>query len=236
MNVACETVASETDCFARDGFTFIRSLLPLEQVEQLRIAITSISGADERAGVRGLLQRCPAIAALSQSQALLDAVTSLTGDKPFAVRGILFDKNPRANWRVTWHQDLTIAVRERVDMPGFGPWSVKGGVIHSHAPVNVLERMLTTRIHLDDTDETNGALQIIRGSHRSGKLNEAAIARAVQDGETVACVARAGDALVMRPLLLHSSSPAIAPIHRRVIHMEYAMEELPAPLQWFERT
>jgi hypothetical protein len=37
----------------------------------------------------------------------------------------------------------------------------------------------------------------------------------------------------MRPLLLHSSSPSLSPLHRRVIHLDFASEMLPNPLQWF---
>ena len=46
------------------------------------------------------------------------------------------------------------------------------------------------------------------------------------------CTAKAGDVLVMRPLLLHSSSPAMQPLHRRVIHTEYAAIALPEGLEW----
>lgn len=38
----------------------------------------------------------------------------------------------------------------------------------------------------------------------------------------------------MRPLLLHASSPAASPGHRRVLHVEYAAAGLPGGLQWYE--
>ena len=60
--------------------------------------------------------------------------------------------------------------------------------------------MLTVRIHLDEVTEENGPLQVIPGSHRSGKelrLNET-LPRTV--------LADQGDVLLMRPLLLHASS------------------------------
>jgi hypothetical protein len=235
MNSADRTVAPESGCFDRDGFTYIRALLSLEEVEALRAAVAPLFQQGDRAGVRGLLQDCPAVAELAKLPALVGRLTDLVGAKPFAVRGILFDKNPDANWRVAWHQDLAIAVRARADVPRFGPWSVKGGVVHTHAPVSVIERMLTVRIQLDDADETNGALQVIPDSHRSGKLDGSATERKIASARPVTCTARAGEALVMRPLLLHASAPAVSPTHRRVIHIEYATEDLPTPLQWFER-
>jgi len=48
-------------------------------------------------------------------------------------------------------------------------------------------------------------------------------------------LAEQGAILAFRPLILHASAPASAPAHRRVIHIEYAMQELPAPLEWYER-
>src|SRR5215218_10063351 len=235
MTPARRTVAPETGCFDRDGFTYIRALFSLEEVDALRAAVTPLFQQSDRAGVRGLLQHCSAVVEIARTPALIEALTDLAGTKPFAVRGILFDKNPDANWRVSWHQDLAIAVRERADIPGFGPWSVKGGVVHAHAPVSVLERMLTVRIHLDDADESNGALQVLPDSHRAGKLDGSAAERKIEATKPVTCTAHAGDALVMRPLVLHASAPAVSPTHRRVIHIEYAVDELPEPLQWFER-
>ena len=72
------------------------------------------------------------------------------------VRGIYFDKRVDANWKVAWHQDLSIAVKAKAKIEGYGPWSVKAGITHVQPPVSVLEQMLTVRLHLDDTDETNG--------------------------------------------------------------------------------
>jgi ectoine hydroxylase-related dioxygenase (phytanoyl-CoA dioxygenase family) len=47
------------------------------------------------------------------------------------------------------------------------------------------------------------------------------------------CCLHAGDALVMRPLLLHASSPSRKPDHRRVIHLEFAAEDLlPPSMKW----
>ena len=39
----------------------------------------------------------------------------------------------------------------------------------------------------------------------------------------------------MRPLVLHASAAAQSPSHRRVIHIEYASEDLPNGLQWNNR-
>jgi ectoine hydroxylase-related dioxygenase (phytanoyl-CoA dioxygenase family) len=144
---------------------------------------------------------------------------------------LLFDKPPEANWKVPWHQDLTIAVKEKRDTPGFGPWSIKAGVLHVQPPVAVLETMLAVRIHLDDCDESNGPLRVIPGSHLLGRLSTEQI-REMSAPPAVSCTVEAGGALLMRPLLLHASSASRSPLHRRVIHIEFASCDLPGELEW----
>jgi ectoine hydroxylase-related dioxygenase (phytanoyl-CoA dioxygenase family) len=137
-----------------------------------------------------------------------------------------------ANWKVPWHQDLTIEVRERIDMPGFGPWSVKGGVAHVQPPVSLLEQMLAVRIHLDDSTAENGPLRVIPGSHRAGRLTvEEMLELREKHGEVALSVARGG-VILMRPLLAHASSAAERPTNRRVVHLEFAAGELPGGLRW----
>jgi len=148
------------------------------------------------------------------------------------VRGILFDKTPVTNWKVAWHQDLTIAVRTRVDVPGYGPWSEKVGTVSVQPPASVLEQMITIRLHVDDCGADNGPLRVIPGSHAHGRLSPEAIEQWRARGGEVVATARRGAALVMRPLLLHASSAAVRPERRRVIHLDFAVQDLPGGLEW----
>jgi ectoine hydroxylase-related dioxygenase (phytanoyl-CoA dioxygenase family) len=151
------------------------------------------------------------------------------------VRAILFDKTPATNWKVSWHQDLTIAVKARRSVAGFGPWSEKAGVPHVQPPAAVLQRMVTLRVHLDACGSENGPLQVIPGSHTRGRLSPSDIERVTRDGPIVTCEVEAGGVLAMRPLLVHASSAARRPHHRRVVHLEFAADDLPSGLQWYER-
>ena len=123
--------------------------------------------------------------------------------------------------------------QNRLDLPDYHPWSVKAGISHVQPPRAILEQMLTVRIHLDRTDESNGALKVIPGSHRQGKLSNLEIDRWKQVSTGISCNYEAGGILLMRPLLLHASSIAIVPSHRRVIHLEYTSCQLPGGLEWF---
>ncbi len=212
-----------------DGFATVTGVLePAERREWLD-TLGSVDGA----GRRGLLTS-PAVARWARSARMLALVRPHTNQEPRPVRAIYFDKSPGANWLVSWHQDLTLTMRSRIESPGFGPWSTKDGVPHVQPPVELLERMLTVRLHLDDADASNGALRVLPGSHRLGRLTAAQIQeqRALQPD--VLCAASAGDALLMRPLLLHASGRSTSERHRRVLHIEYAAFDLPGGLQWHE--
>jgi ectoine hydroxylase-related dioxygenase (phytanoyl-CoA dioxygenase family) len=185
--------------------------------------------------VRDLFDVLPIVRDLALRPELHGLATTVLGPACFAVRAILFDKTPDANWKVVWHQDLTIALRERRDVPGFHPWSEKAGIVHVQPPVAVLERMVTLRLHLDDCGPDNGPLRVLPGSHRHGKLSPTAIDRWRTEKPEVACTVNRGGVLLMRPLLLHASSPATVPAHRRVIHLEYAAGGLSGGLEWHER-
>ena len=216
-----------------DGFAIVPDVLDAGQVRSLASALSENATATAgRGGRRNLLDE-PVVRELSHSDEIRHLVTPILGEDAFVVRGILFDKTEGANWKVPWHQDVTIAVKSRVEVDGFGPWSTKKDVLHVQPPDYVLEKMLSVRIHLDDCPATNGALRVIRASHRNGKLAETAIAGMVQDCEAVTCEVGAGGALLMRPLLIHSSSASERPAHRRVVHLDYANISLPDGLSWF---
>jgi hypothetical protein len=184
---------------------------------------------DQAHGIRQLLERSPLIAAWSRSL----EIRSCLPPHVQPVRAILFDKTPETNWNVAWHQDLTISVRRQADAPGYGPWSVKEGIIHVQPPPPVLETLVTLRLHLDPTPGENGALRVIPGSHRQGRLDARTISELRRATPEHVCEAEAGDVLLMKPLLLHASSASARPGHRRVLHIEYADPETLHPsLQW----
>ena len=215
-----------------NGFSIVDRYLDRDSIDRLIQAITVLNFTHTQAGVRNLLELVPSIRTLAQSPELRSLVAPILGDSARVVRGIFFDKNPTANWKVPWHQDLTIAVKNRLEVPDFHPWSVKEGIPHVQPPVAILEQMLTVRVHLDRTDESNGALKLIPGSHAEGKLTMPAIDRWKQS-PVVSGNCEAGGILLMRPLILHASSSALVPSHRRVIHLEYASHQLSDGLEWY---
>ena len=215
-----------------EGWAVTPPLFPPEVLDALTSELTSFVSEFARGGTRHLLD-IPVIQELARSKAVRSVAEVALGPRSFAVRGILFDKTPSANWKVTWHQDLTIAVRERRDAAGFGAWSVKEGVPHVQPRVGILERMVAVRVHLDECGPENGPVRVISRSHTSGRLSGDAIDLWKKHHASVDCTVSRGGVLAFFPLLLHSSSPASRPGHRRVVHLEFADTPLPAGLEWY---
>ncbi len=159
-------------------------------------------------------------------------ILPLAGDHARPVRATLFDKNPDANWSLAWHQDRTICVRARRDVDGFGPWTVKSGLLHVAPPFDLLERMVTVRIHLDDVPADNAPLLIAPGSHRFGLVREERVDAVVAQCGVQVCTARAGDIWVYATPILHASDAAVTPRRRRVLQVDYAGFDLPDGLEW----
>ena len=221
----------------------IEDCLSGAEVSALRSAVDaavadhqSDAAVRDRGGVyaiRNVTDIVPEIRALHAHPGVANIVRPILGSAALLVRGLLFDKSEGANWGIFWHQDLSIAVRARADVGGFGPWSVKAGVPHVQPPPEIMSAMLTVRLHLDPCRTENGALRVLPGSHRSARLNTAATEELKRTLDPVTCEVDTGGAVVMRPLLLHSSHRAERPGQRRVIHLEFASGPLPEPLHWY---
>ena len=233
MALQAPAPAAVKSAFEQHGFALVEELVPPEQVDALRAEVDALLAASHhRAGVRNALAASATLRDLAASGAPATTARSLLGPQARPTKLTVFDKTAAANWKVPWHQDLTISVRERRDAAGLGPWSVKDGVPHVQPPISVLQQILAIRLHLDDTSAENGALLVLAGSHRFGRLSDARVARLRSEVPETVCGVRAGGAMLMSPLLLHASKLSSQPSRRRVLHFEYSAAPLPAGLEW----
>jgi ectoine hydroxylase-related dioxygenase (phytanoyl-CoA dioxygenase family) len=213
-----------------DGYALADVVLADHQCAHIAASLPALIGAT-RGGVRNLIGH-PTVAALLSHERLGRYLWSAVGRDLVAVKATLFDKTDEANWRAQWHQDRTIAVKEKLHVAGFGPWSTKAGFLHVEAPEAVLAQMLAIRIHLDPCGADNGPLRVLPGSHRLGKLSAEQIEEVAARTAVAELHVPQGGLLLMRPLLVHSSPAASAPAHRRVLHIEFAPVEAISPLKW----
>lgn len=183
--------------------------------------------------IRKLLLEIPELAEFLFNSNL-KMILSKVGTNLYLSKALFFDKPPASNWYVTWHQDATINVKKKVDIKGFYGWTKKNNVISVCPPDEILKKTLTVRIHLDDTNDSNGGLKVIPGSHNK-RLNDEEITLITQNSIPLSCEVQAGGIHLMKPLLLHASSKVMNQKHRRVIHLEFNSVELPEELEWAER-
>lgn len=217
---ADDIVISDLD-FKRHGAVFRRQALDTATVEALRAVDPGGAGRRLAGGaLEGLLSAADALA------------RSLIGPEARAVRAVMFDKTAADNWMVAWHQDRTICVRERIETPGFGPWSVKQGLTHVAPPVAVLEGMATLRLHLDDCGPDNAPLLAALGSHRLGRVAAPEAAERAAAFPILECLAATGDIWAYSTPILHASARAARPARRRVLQLDYAAADLPGGLRW----
>jgi len=215
-----------------DGYELINAFISQNQLISVTKEITSLGLPANMGGIRNAEKKFPSIHKLANSEHLNTQAKKYLNGPVSLVRAILFNKTAENNWLVTWHQDKTIAVSKKIEMNQWGPWSVKDETPHVQPPIEVLNEMVTFRIHLDDTNQENGCLKIFPQSQKLGILDHASIQEYVQNHSPVICEAPAGSALIMRPHILHSSSKASNPSQRWVLHLEYSSFKLPSGIEW----
>jgi len=228
------------DQIANDGFTILENIYSPKEIESI-IGMIGIADqanplfrkTNDLFAIRQFLKQLPEVKEIVFNERLKKLIKDLFEGDYFAVKSIYFDKPERSNWFVAWHQDLTISVDRKIELAGYGPWTIKLNQYSVQPPLNILQNNFTVRIHLDDTDGGNGALKVVGGSHLKG-IYRANSMEWQTNAETV-CRVNAGGIMIMRPLLMHASSRSITDKRRRVLHIEFSNATLPRLINWSER-
>ncbi|ASK30310.1 phytanoyl-CoA dioxygenase [Chryseobacterium sp. T16E-39] len=222
------------------GFTVINTVFSEKEIESIIHTIENMDTSKDtfrKSGdlfaIRQFLKEAPESTEFIFIDHIKKIIKDIFGEKYFIVKSIYFDKPEKSNWYVAYHQDLTISVDKKIDVPDFGPWTTKQNQFAVQPPLDVLENIYTLRIHLDDTDEENGALKVVPTSHAKGIYRPETIDWTIEKEEI--CKVEKGGIMIMKPLLLHGSNRTTNGKKRRVIHIEFSDRELPEELQWSER-
>jgi ectoine hydroxylase-related dioxygenase (phytanoyl-CoA dioxygenase family) len=207
------------------GFAILPEVLSPVEAQKLIDEVEQSALRRNKAGIRHALSH-PAIANLARERRLLDIARKILHSEAMPFRATLLEKSPKANWLVVWHQDTALPLRDRHDTPGWGPWSVKDGVVYAHAPAQALCRVVALRVHLNESSSQNGPLRVLPGSHTHGVLSDDAIRDLATKIGPIDCLVSRGGVLAMRPLIVHASSKSRLDTPRRVLHIEYAASKM----------
>ena len=222
-----------------DGFAVIENVFTNNDVDKLFLIISNVDTSrptfrktNDLFAIRQFFNEAPSAVDIIFNDKFNSLIAELFGDEFFVVKSIYFDKPENSNWFVAYHQDLTISVDRKNDIEGYTHWTLKHNQYAVQPPLGTLQDNFTIRIHLDDTNEENGALRVIPASHLKGIFRPEDI-NWTTEIETVCSVTRGG-IMIMKPLLLHASSRTITRNRRRVIHIEFSRTRLPGKLNWAE--
>jgi ectoine hydroxylase-related dioxygenase (phytanoyl-CoA dioxygenase family) len=222
-----------------NGYAIVPTIYTQEEVQALLTIINNANVHRDRFrksndlfAIRQFLREIPETIALVFNDRLKRLVEQMLGVGYFVVKSIYFDKPESSNWYVAYHQDLTISVDRKMELAGFTAWTSKQNQFAVQPPIEFLETGVTIRIHLDDTDEQNGALRVIPQSHVK-QIYRAANINWEKEEEAI-CAVPKGGVMLMKPLLLHSSGRTTNQHQRRVIHIELSNKALPHGLEWSE--
>lgn len=233
------TIKTYQEQLTAKGYTVIENVFSEGQVEQVLQLISQADTSQDTFrktadlfAIRQFLKVVPGVRQAIFTEELQQIIHTLFGTDYVPVKSIYFDKPGQSNWFVAWHQDLTISVDKKLAIEGYGPWTAKQGQYAVQPPVELLESNYTVRLHLDDTNEHNGALKVIPGSHLHGIQRPDTLD--LHATPEVSCCVKKGGIMIMRPLLMHASSRSTDGNNRRVVHMEFSNRRLPEGLHWSE--
>jgi len=230
----------QTRGFFANGFTTLDSIYTTDEVENILQQIShantnreTFRKSNDLFAIRQFLKEVPEVLDTIFNTNLETLLKELFGDRYFVVKSIYFDKPETSNWYVSYHQDLTISVDKKLELEGFAFWTRKQNQFAVQPPLDILKNLVTVRIHLDETNGGNGALKVVPKSHLKGIYRPETIDWTTES--EVSCNVSKGGIMLMKPLLLHSSSRTTNSRRRRVIHIEFSNKELPTQLNWAER-
>lgn len=213
------------------GFEVFDKVFGVEEIRILQTYFDRIDAPDGKNlfAIRNLFGNHPDLLPLVFTESFARFKNSIAPEYSL-IKGVYFDKPEGSNWFVAWHQDITISVTDKNTTEGFINWLPKEYGYSVQPQLEYLENIVTLRIHLDETNENNGALRVIPNSHAKGvvRLEE------VNTEEAITCNVSSGGVMAMKPLLMHSSKRITEGSRRRVLHLEFSNKNLPHGLQWAE--
>lgn len=189
----------------KNGYLTLNDIYSNLEISQIISEIENIELEKDRDGkstklfaIRHFFKEVPGTFTCIFNDNLKTIIKKYFGSDFFVVKSIYFDKPLHSNWFVSYHQDLTISVNQKMSISDFKGWTRKKNQFSVQPSISVLENIFTIRIHLDDTDEKNGALKVIPKSHTKGIYRPETINWDIE--QEVICNVKKGSVMMMKPL------------------------------------
>jgi ectoine hydroxylase len=200
--------AADLEAFARDGFVVKRGWFDAEEMELLarfaredpellphHIPVKDTEGRESKL----TLWNHPGddlYGMFSRCRRVVDAAEQLLDDEVYHYHAKMMLKEPRVGGSWEWHQD-------------YGYWYKNGCLFPD---------MLSVMVAVDRADRENGCLEVLKGSHRMGRIEHGfsgeqtgadleRVKAALERLELVRFEAEPGDTLFFHCNLLHASGP-----------------------------
>ena len=193
--------------FNRDGYLIVRGLFTEEEIGLLGETARNDHAMDQASStmddgkgndVRLSLWNHPGdgvYGMVARCRRVVDGVEDILGDEVYHYHSKMILKDAKVGGAWAWHQD-------------YGYWYQNGLLFPD---------LVSVMIAVDPATRENGCMQVLRGSHRMGRVNHALsgeqagadpeqVEEACKRLETVHCEMSAGDALFFHSNTLHCSA------------------------------
>ena len=204
--MASPLTAEQVAQFNADGFLFIEGLFDAEETALLQEACRADAVMQNHAmAIRDAEGRRTNLSlwnhpgddiygTIARSERIVDATEQLLGDEVYHYHSKLSAKQPKVGGAWEWHQD-------------YGYWYKNGCLFPD---------MLSVFIAVDPCTKANGCMQVLRGSHRMGRIDHGfegeqtgadleRVNECLNHFELVHCEMASGTALFFHSNLLHRS-------------------------------
>ncbi len=231
-------LVSATRKLEHKGFSILNNVYTQRSLKRINKVLDTLvkdmQNDSKSFAIGNLLNRSPELKELLMSKNLSRILESID-PKSSLVKAVYFNRQPKENRDTTWHQDRMINVTSKKELEGYSGWTQQEDMIGVIPPIEVSKKIFSLRIHINDTDRFNGCLRVISGSHKKVHSdNEITVIS--ENSIPYDCEVASGGVILMKPLLLHSSTRSSSQQMKRVIHLEFSSVELPEPLEWSEKT
>lgn len=215
------------------GFTVANAIYSSNEIQQILQVLKQNLRLEstKETGLPLLFKHVPLLKSVMFNEKLDSLLNTVGFNNTQLINAIFYLKSPQTNFYTNPHQTITITVKERHQVDGFSGWSAREGVTSVMSPLHILKNMLSIKICLGDSNQQNGGIRVIPGSHK--KILTIQERNFLIDNTLPVNVnAKQGDCQILKPLILKAFQNNKSYQNAPVIQLDFCNINLPNPLSW----